>query len=38
MRLRLKLSAVKIWPRAAVQEKKATLGGILVFQILFQGK
>ena len=35
---RLKLSAVKILPKAAVQEKKATLGGTLVFQMLFQGK
>jgi hypothetical protein len=33
-----KLSAVKIFPKAAVQEKKATLGGTLAFQMLFQAK
>jgi hypothetical protein len=29
---------VKSLPKATVQEKKATLGGTLVFQIIFQGK
>ena len=33
-----KLSIVKSLPKAVVHEKKATLGGILAFQILFQGK
>ena len=33
-----KLSMVKSLPKAAVQEKKATLGGTLAFQIIFQGK
>ena len=32
----LKLSTVKILPNNAVQVKKSTRGGILVFQILFQ--
>ena len=35
---RRKLSAVKIFPQAAIQTKKATLGETLAFQILFQGK
>ena len=33
-----KLSVVKILPNAALQEKKATLGGILDLQIIFHGK
>jgi hypothetical protein len=32
-----KLSAVKIFPKDAVQRKKATLGGAFGFQIAFQG-
>ena len=32
-----RLSIVKIFPSAAVQEKKAALGGILDFQTTFQG-
>jgi hypothetical protein len=34
----LRLSKVKIFPNAAVQTKKATLGGALFLQMLFQEK
>jgi hypothetical protein len=34
----LKLSSIRILPKAADQMKKATLDGALVRQILFQGK
>jgi hypothetical protein len=34
----LKLSIVKILPKAAIQEKNATQVGTLVFQMLLQGK
>ena len=35
---RRKLSPVRILPKAAVQENKATLGGTLAFHMFFQGK
>ena len=33
-----KLSAANILPKAAVKEKKATLGGTLAFHMFFHGK
>jgi hypothetical protein len=32
-----KLSNINIFPNTAVHTKKATLGGALLFQIIFQG-
>ena len=36
--LYLKLSIVRHFPKAVVHTKKATLEGIICFQMLFQGK